>query len=87
MASIVDRHELLTTWRRGLFYTWVIAAIVAAATAMIAGPIVSSDGADGTTWIALVSPAAMAVFVITGAIWLALLAISHRSKYLSQPPD
>lgn len=87
MATITDRHELLTTWRRWLFYVWVVAAGVAAAAAMIAGPIVSSDGSDGTSWVALLSPAAMAVFVLTGITWLALLAISHRSKYQRQPPD
>jgi hypothetical protein len=87
MTPIPERRELLTAWRRSLFYVWVIAAIIAAFTAMIAGPLVSTDGAEGTKWVALVSPAAMAVFVVTGLAWLALLVSSHRSKYVRQPPE
>ncbi|MBU1210205.1 MAG: hypothetical protein KJ587_02910 [Alphaproteobacteria bacterium] len=87
MTSITGRRELLTVWRRRLFYLWVGAAIIAGFAAMLAGPIVISDGSDGTTWVALISPAAMAVFVISGIAWLALLVASHRSKYLHQPPD
>ncbi len=87
MTAFFNRNELLTTWRRGLFYVWVVAAIVAAAAAMIGGPLVATDGVDGTKWVALVSPAAISVFVVTGIAWLALLTIPHRSKYLHQPPE
>ena len=87
MTSITDRRQLLTVWRHRLFYLWVVAAMVTAGAAMIAGPIVSSDGVDGTTWVALLSPLAMAIFLISSVAWLALLVISHRSKYLHQPPD
>lgn len=80
MTSITDRRELLTVWRHWLFYVWVIAAMVAAITAMVAGPLVSTDGADGTKWVALISPAAMLIFVVTGITWLVLLVLSHRSK-------
>jgi len=87
MTSITERRELLTVWRRWLFYVWVIAAIIAAAAAMLAGPLVSVDGVEGTKWVALVSPASMFVFVVTGLAWLVLLVMSHRSKYESEPPD
>ena len=87
MTSITERHELLTVWRQRLFYVWVIAAIIAGAAAMLAGPMISADGSAGTKWIALISPAAMGVFLITGLAWLALLVSSHRSKYLHQPPE
>ncbi len=86
MGSLTTRGALLTKWRRALFYTWIIAAIVAAAAAMIGGPLVSTDGVDGTRFIALVSPAAMAVFLVSGLIWLALLVFSHRSRYTHEPP-
>lgn len=87
MKPIINRNEVLTIWRRRLFYVWVGAAIIAASVALLAGPVVTADGADGTGWVALVSPAAMAVFLVSGLAWLALLVMSHRSKYLHQPPE
>lgn len=87
MTSMTERHQMLSVWRRRLFYLWVAAAMIAAAAAMIASPIVIADGVAGTQWVALVSPAAMAVFIVTGLAWLALLVATHRSKYLDQPPD
>lgn len=81
-----NRREMLGGWRRALFYTWIIAAIVAALTAMIGGPVASTDGSVGTMWIALVSPIAMAIFLVSALAWLVLLVVSHRSKYTHEPP-
>lgn len=86
VSSPTTHRALLTKWRRVLFYVWVGAAIIAATAAMIGGPIMSTDGTDGTRFIALVSPVAMAVFIITGLAWLALLVTTHRSRYTHQPP-
>ncbi len=74
------RSEVLTTWRRMLFSTWIIAGLVAAAFAMIGGPIMSSDGASGTALIALVSPLAMLIFIVSGLAWLMLLISSKRES-------
>jgi hypothetical protein len=87
MTSLTDRTELLTVWRRRLFYVWVGAAIIAAIAAMMAGPAVSTDGVDGTMWVALISPVAMTIFLVSGVTWLALLVFGHRSKYQHQPPN
>ena len=86
MNIVPSRHDLLGRWRRGLFYTWIVAALVAALAAMIAGPIVSIDGAEGTSAVALISPIAMAIFIVTGMSWLVLLVLSHQSRYTREPP-
>lgn len=75
-----DRNYALTTLRRGLFMTWIVAAIVVAALAMLAGPVASRDGVDGTSAVALLSPLAMLVFVVTGLAWLAILVLSRGTK-------
>ena len=74
----IVRSRTSDYWRRGVFWIWVVASIVVALIAMIGGPLVSTDGSDGTAWIALVSPIAMAVFVLTGVTWLVLLMFSRR---------
>ena len=81
-----DRNDMLTRWRRVLFYVWGVAAMIAAVAALIAGPIASFDGASGTAAVALISPLAMFVFIVTGLAWLVLLVLSHRSKYTREPP-
>lgn len=86
MTVVPSRTELLTRWRRGLFYIWIGAALIAVFTAMIGGPLASTDGANGTSAIALIAPVAMAVFLLSGLTWLALLVLSHRSRYTSEPP-
>ncbi len=86
MKIVPSRRNLLGRWRRGLFYTWIVAALVAALAAMIAGPIVSIDGAEGTSAVALISPIAMAIFIVTGMSWLVLLVLSHQSRYTREPP-
>ena len=65
-------------WRRRMFWIWIAASIVVALTAMVGGPLVSADGSDGTAWIALLSPVAMAVFILTGVTWLVLVFFSQR---------
>lgn len=37
-------------------------------------------------WIALISPVAMSVFLVSGLTWLALLVTTHRPRYMYQPP-
>ena len=76
----ISRREMLTVWRRRVFYIWVAASIAVALVAMIGGPLVSTDGSEGTRWIAFVSPAVMALFVISGLGWLVLLMYSQRKK-------
>ena len=87
MTSLTDRRELLTVWQRRLFYVWITAALIAVIDAMFGGPIASTDETDGTMWVALISPAAMFIFLLTGFTWLVMLVLSHRSKYLRHPPD
>jgi hypothetical protein len=81
-----DRSELLGRWRQLLFYTWVVAAMVALIAAAVGGPLTSTDGTDGTSVIAIISPIAMAVFLITGLAWLVLLVFYNRSPYEQRPP-
>lgn len=74
----INRHEMLTIWRRRLFGFWVAASLLVAALAVVGGPMLSTDGADGTAWIALLSPIAMTLFVVSGLAWLVLLMRSSR---------
>lgn len=76
----LDRKSLLTRWRRALFVVWIVTGIVAALLASVAGPIVSTDGSDGTAVIALISPLAMFIFLATGLAWIVLLVLSKRSE-------
>lgn len=75
-----DRKSLLTRWRRALFAVWIVTGIVVALLATVAGPIVSTDGSDGTAVIALASPIAMIIFLATGLAWIILLVLSRRSS-------
>ena len=86
MTKILEHRAVLTTWRKRLFYVWVVAAALAAIAVLIGGPIASTDGVDGTSAIALISPLAMLVFLVSGVTWLALLVLTHRSPYVDQPP-
>jgi hypothetical protein len=73
------RRNLVAGWRKALFVTWIVAASAAALVAAVLGPIVSADGADGTTLVALVSPLCMLVFLVAALLWLALLVLSARN--------
>ncbi len=86
LSNQPNNRELLTIWRRRLFLTWIVVAVIAAATAMIGGPFVSTDGSDFTRYIALVSPIAMFTFLITASAWLVLTVLTHRSRYDTHPP-
>lgn len=74
----ISRHEMLTMWRRRLFGFWVTASLLVAALAVVGGPMLSTDGSDGTAWIAVLSPIAMTLFVVSGLAWLVLLMRSSR---------
>lgn len=76
--NTINRREMLTTWRRRLFVFWVAASILVAALAVVGGPVFSTDGADDTAWVALLSPIAMMLFVVSGLAWLVLLMRSSR---------
>lgn len=81
------KHQMLTTWRRRLFYVWITAAVIAFAIIGIAGPMEAVDGSAGTTWIALLAPIPSMIFAAAGIAWLTLLVMSHDSKYVNQPPN
>jgi hypothetical protein len=76
--TTIDRHEMLTIWRRRLFIFWIVVSAAIALFAIIGGPLLSTDGSDETRWVALLSPLAMALFVLSGVAWLVLLIASHR---------
>lgn len=75
-----DRKNLLNRWRRALFAVWIVTGIVVASFVSIGGPMVSTDGADGTAVIALATPIAMLVFMASGLAWMILLVLSKRNQ-------
>lgn len=68
------RRAVFSGWRRTVFAIWVISTMVAAAILAIAGPLANLLAGDVGNWIlsaaALVSPAVMAIMVISGMVWL-----------------
>lgn len=80
MVDQPDRPTVIGPWRRILFRTWIVAGALVALIVLIGGPIVSADGADGTRWIAIASPIAMAIFILSALGWLALLITSRRAQ-------
>jgi hypothetical protein len=78
--TTIDRHEILTIWRRRLFTFWIVVSAVIGLFIVVGGPLLSTDGSDGTRWVALLSPLAMALFVLSGVAWLVLLVVSQRRR-------
>lgn len=74
-----SNRQLRGRWRRWLFWSWVAASVVIALYVGLAGP-VSVYFAEGKPFVALASPVIMFFMVITGAVWLVLLATSRRRK-------
>jgi len=80
MIDQPDRRTVIGPWRRIMFRVWVVAGAVVALIVLVGGPIVSAEGAEGTRWIAIASPIAMAIFILSGLGWLALLITSRRAR-------
>ena len=76
------RRAVFSGWRRTVFAIWVVSTMIAAGILLIAGPLANHFADEAGTWIlsaaALVSPAVMAVMVVSGLVWLLSLVTAPK---------
>jgi uncharacterized membrane protein YhaH (DUF805 family) len=74
-----SNKDIRGSWRRALFWAWILASALVALYIGIAEPLDSYLG-RGSPTIALALPALMVFMLATGLGWLILLVTSGRRK-------